>query len=78
MTRVTDGLNRHTDVGYDSLGNVTSITRMAGTAEAVTTTLTYQPPFSQVATITDPVNHTTSFGYDGKGNLTSVTDPWGR
>jgi len=54
---------------------MTSVTRLAGTSEAVTTSFTYEPNFNKVATITDPLNHTTTFGYDPKGNLTSLTDP---
>lgn len=72
---VTDPLNRRTAYSYDSMGNVTSVTRMAGTAEAVTTFFTYEPTFNQVATVTDPSNHTTRFGFDSGGNVTSMTDP---
>ncbi|HEU4391747.1 MAG TPA: DUF6531 domain-containing protein, partial [Blastocatellia bacterium] len=72
---VTDPLGRRTDYNYDSMGNVTSITRMAGTPEAVSMTLTYEPVFNQVATVTDPLNHTSTYQYDVMGNLTTVTDP---
>ena len=74
-TSVTDALGRRTDYAYDTLGNVTSVTRLAGTANAVTTGMTYEPAFGQVASITDPLNHTTRFAYDSAGNLTTVTDP---
>jgi RHS repeat-associated protein len=72
---VTDPLGRRTEYSYDGLGNGTSVTRLAGTAEAVTTSFTYEPTFNQVASATDPLFHTTQFGYDGVGNLISVTDP---
>ncbi|MGH2459982.1 MAG: RHS repeat-associated core domain-containing protein, partial [Chloroflexota bacterium] len=72
---VTDALGRVTSYTYDALGNVTSVTRLAGTSGAVTTTMTYDPTFNQLTSITDPLNHTTSFGYDSAGNLTTVTDP---
>jgi RHS repeat-associated protein len=72
---VTDPLNRRTAYAYDPMGNMTSVTRMAGTGEAQTTSFTYEPTFDQMASVTDPLNHTTQFGYDSKGNLTSVTDP---
>lgn len=71
----SDHLNRETAYTYDSASNLTSITRLAGTDDAVTTTLTYEPNYQQVATITDPLSHTTSLGYDSQGNLTSITDP---
>jgi YD repeat-containing protein len=38
---VTDPLGRTTSYTYDSLGNVASITRLAGTSNAVTTSFTY-------------------------------------
>jgi len=41
VTRVTDGLGRHTDYAYDTPGNVTSVTRLASTGSAVTTSYTY-------------------------------------
>jgi YD repeat-containing protein len=45
VTRVTDGLGRHTDYAYDTAGNVTSVTRLAGTGNAVTTSYTYDATF---------------------------------
>ena len=71
-------MNRRTTYTYDPLGNTTSVTRLAGTPEAVTTTTTYEPAFNQLASTTDPLNHTTTFTYDLKGNLTTVTDPLGK
>jgi YD repeat-containing protein len=59
---VTDPLNRRMEYSYDAKGNVTSVTRLAGTGNAVTTSFTYEPVFNQVASITDPLNHTTTFG----------------
>jgi len=57
------------------MGNVLTVTRLSGTADAVTTTFTYEPTFNQVATITDPLTHTTTLGYDSFGNRTSITNP---
>ena len=71
----TDALSRKTTYAYDSLGNVTSITRLADTPDAVTTSFTYEPVFNQMTSTTDPLNHTTSFGRDSQGNLISVTNP---
>jgi YD repeat-containing protein len=53
---------------------VTSVTRLAGTPDAVTTTFTYEPTFSRMTSVTDPLSHTTTFGYDANGNLTSTTN----
>jgi len=74
VTAMTDALNRRTEYAYDSMGNVSSVTRMAGTSEAVTVNVTYESVFNRVASVTDALNHTTSYSYDGKGNLTGVTD----
>ena len=73
----TDPPGRTTAYTYDSLGNVTSVTRLAGTQDAVTTTYTYDGKYSNVTGITDPLGHTTRFEYDLKGNRTAVTDPLG-
>ncbi len=74
---VTDELGRATRFEYDSTGNVTSVTRLHGTADAKTTTFTYEPTFGLLASVTDPLNHTTSLAYDQLGRLTSVTDALG-
>jgi YD repeat-containing protein len=87
MKNATDALGRQTSYSYDSCGNMTGITRLAGTSSAVTTTLAYQTAapgtaypcvavYNQITSITDPLSHATTFGYDSSGkNLTSVTDP---
>jgi RHS repeat-associated protein len=75
---VIDSLNRRTNYAYDAAGNLTSITELAQTSEAVMTTFTYDPTFHQLLTITDPLNHTVTYGYDTQGNLTSVTNSLGQ
>lgn len=76
LLSVTDQLSRKTAYTYDAKGNVLTVTRLATTPQAVTTTFTYEPTFNQIATVTDPlgVGHTTTFGYDPKGNLTTITN----
>src|SRR5260370_24858320 len=67
----TDPLGRQTTFAYDSsgCGNITGITRLAGTGNAVTTTMAYQSAnpcvgsFNQLTSVTDPLNHTITFGY---------------
>jgi RHS repeat-associated protein len=73
----TDALNRRTEYTYDSLGNRTTVTRLAGTGNAVTETSAYEPTFSQVTSVTDPLGHATTFTYDGAWNLTTATDALG-
>ena len=58
------------------MGNMTSITRLAGTSEAVTTNFTYDAVFNQLTSVTDPLNHTVTFTLDVKGNVMNVTDPF--
>ena len=62
---VTDGLGRKTDYAHDTSGNVTSVTHLAGTPDAVTTSVTWEPAFNQIATVTDPLlSHTTALTYN--------------
>jgi RHS repeat-associated protein len=75
VTATVDGLSRRTEYTYDTSGHVLTVTHLAGTADAVTTTSTYEPLFNQLATVTDPLNHTWTLGYDAHGRLTGVTDP---
>lgn len=72
----TDILGRTTSYTYDDMGNMTSVTRLSGTAAAVTTSFTYTGTYNQLASITDPLGHTTGLGYTN-GCLTSATDALG-
>jgi RHS repeat-associated protein len=74
---VTDALNRTTSFNYDANGNVTSVTQLAGTSNAVTSTFAYGGPFGQISSATDPLGHSSTFTYDQLGNLTTATDPLG-
>jgi RHS repeat-associated protein len=71
----TDPLNRTTAFTYDAAGNFTTITRLAGTSNAVTTSFTYDPVSNKPTSITDPLKNQASMTYDGAGNLLTVTDP---
>lgn len=72
----TDALGRTTTNTYDALGNITSITRLFGTSNAVTTRFTYTSDYNQLASVIDPLGHTTNFGYTN-GCLTQITDALG-
>jgi RHS repeat-associated protein len=75
-----DPLGRKTAFTYDADGRLTSVTALALTAEAVTTTYTYDVDYSldQPTTITDPLGRTASAAYHEKGNILSLTDAIGR
>jgi YD repeat-containing protein len=75
VTATVDGLSRRTEYTYDGAGHVLTVTRLAGTSDAATTTFTYEPLFNQMATTTDPLGHTWTVGYDAQGKLASVSDP---
>lgn len=70
---------RRWDFGYDSLGNLTTVTDPKGTASATTgdytTSYTYDG-FGQMQTETDANEHITKYaGYDVTGFPTTITDP---
>ncbi|MFC5438372.1 RHS repeat-associated core domain-containing protein [Rhodanobacter umsongensis] len=69
----TDALNRTTAYTYDDLGNVTKVTRLAGTANATSYQYSYTSDFSQLASITDPLGHTSTMSYEN-GCLSGITD----
>jgi RHS repeat-associated protein len=73
----TDTLGRTTAYSYDSLANLTAITRLAETSQAVTTSYTYDPVFSQVTSVTDALGHVWTLSRDSNGNLTGISDPLG-
>ena len=78
LSSTTDALNRQTTYQYDTNGNLLTVTRLAGTANAVSTSATYDPVFfNQPLTSTNGNNFTTTLGYDSLGNLTSVKDALG-
>jgi RHS repeat-associated protein len=70
----TDALGRVTAYQYDARGNMTQMTLLHGTGNAVAWTYTYHPVFNGRATVTDPLNHTATYQYDSLGNLTSATN----
>ncbi len=75
LQAVTDPLGRVTGFDYDGLGNAIRVTRLDGTANAVTSTFSYAGPFGQLTSTTDPLGHASTLSYDPQGNLTAATDP---
>jgi RHS repeat-associated protein len=78
LNSMIDPLQRETDNSYDAMGNKLSVTTMAKTSAAATTTFTYDPNFNRIATITDSLNHTITYQRDAaNGNATAVVDALG-
>lgn len=73
----TDPLGRTTSWAYDANGKITSVTRLAGTANAASVQYTYASPFGALASIIDPLSHTTTIQRNGLGEATSIADPLG-
>jgi hypothetical protein len=55
ISTVTDQLGRVSSYGFDVDGNPTTITKLSGTSNAVTTTMQYDSLFSKPLTVTDPL-----------------------
>ncbi|MBB3121403.1 RHS repeat-associated core domain-containing protein [Pseudoduganella violacea] len=70
----TDALGRKTAYTYDEKGNLLTQTLFAGSAAAVTSTMTYSGDFSQLLSQTDGAGRSNSWTYDSRGNVTEVKD----
>ncbi|GEM_PF-1467775 len=77
LSSETDPLGRRTEYTYGASGNVTSVTRLAGTQQAQTYRYRWNQ-FAEPTSETDPLGHRTTYAYDSHGNLISVSDPLGR
>lgn len=75
VLEITDPLNRTTAFTYDAAGNTASVTRLAGTSGAVTTSFVYDPVSNRPTSVTNALGFTTLMTYDTAGNLLSTTDP---
>jgi RHS repeat-associated protein len=73
VTAQVDPLGRRSEYQYNSQGQVTRVTYLAGTAQARSVSVSYNAEGDPVA-ITDPLNRTTNFGYTQRC-LTSITNP---
>ena len=68
----TDAMGHSTSYGYNSAGQLTSVTN----PDYATTTIGYASG-GQVSSVTDADGNTTSYTYNSQGQLLSVTDPLG-
>jgi len=75
-TTMTDPLGSQTVYSYLNL-ELMAATHGAGTADAATTSYTYDPATLGLATVTDPNGNVTVNTYDSNGNLLTSTDPLG-
>jgi RHS repeat-associated protein len=74
---IVDPLGNRTELTYDNDGNVTDVTRLAGTGDAQTSRYTYGTN-AKLLTAEDPLGQVTRYAYDTAGRLTSITDPTSR
>ncbi len=68
--------SQHVTYGYNASNQLTTLTRGAGTSDALTDTFGYQG--QQLITVTTPYTQTTrtwTLGYDPQGRVTSITSP---
>jgi len=69
----TTPASQHVTYGYNGSGQLTSVTRGAGTGDALGATLGYSG--TQVVTLTTPANRVWQLGYDAAGRVVRVTSP---
>jgi YD repeat-containing protein len=73
----TDARSRKTTYEYDSYGNITSVTHLAGTGSAQTYKYAYEPDTNELTKETDPLGHSTSYEYNSLGERTAKKDALG-
>ena len=76
-TTITDPVGDVTVDTYE-YGVMTEQTEGVGTAQAATTSWTYDPTTAAVTSQTNPNGGTTTYTVDSSGNVLSTTDPLGR
>lgn len=76
ITARTDPQGRRTEFQYNSTGQATQVTYLAGTLNAKVMQMTYTGE-GDLATVTDPLGRKTTFSYTDRC-LTRITDPMNR
>jgi YD repeat-containing protein len=65
---------QHVTYGYNSGGQLTTLTRAAGSTDVLTTSFGYNG--TQLMSVTTPISgHTWQIGYDSSGRIVSLTSP---
>ncbi|NPC70708.1 type IV secretion protein Rhs [Corallococcus exiguus] len=77
LNALIDAMGRRTEYEYDAWGNVTQVTGLAGSPQAVSTQYTYTSTH-QIATVEDDLGQVTEYQYDAQDNLTRIEDATGR
>jgi RHS repeat-associated protein len=72
LTARIDALGRRTEYQYDTAGNTTQVTHLAGTDMAVSASVAYDGLSNRPLIITDSNGNVTTLSYDEKGNLLSA------
>ncbi|AKQ68195.1 kelch domain protein [Myxococcus hansupus] len=76
-TAKIDPQGRRTEFEHDAHGNLTKVTRLAGTPQAFSLEYTYTAD-NQVATFKDGLGHITRYHYNSQGSLNRLEDATGR
>ena len=75
MARI-DPLGRRTEYGYNGIGQVSSVTYLAGTPDAISASVSYNAD-NQPTSMTDALGRTTTLQY-ANGCLVRITNPLGK
>lgn len=78
LSAYVDPLGRRTEYTYDTNGNTTKVTALAGTANAVSSQWTYDSRWNLPLTATNALGQTSRFTYDFFGNQIQRKDPLGK
>ncbi|MBZ4423346.1 RHS repeat domain-containing protein, partial [Myxococcus sp. RHSTA-1-4] len=76
-TAMTDALGRRTEFEHDAHGNLTKVTKLAGTPQATSIQYTYTAE-NRLASIRDELGHLSVYEYDAQGNVSRFEDATGR
>jgi len=78
LTKKVDPTGSSTEYTYDNMGNILSETKMVDEDHTITTTYTYEPPYSritskEISSTAETQVYRTRYTYDDNGNLATET-----
>ena len=72
LTRITDRYGNHSDLTYNTSGQLTAVSDPAGRGSL---SLSYDPTSGRLTSVSDWAGRTITYGYDSNGRLSTVKDP---